>query len=179
MCADRIPVSVYVDTEVLTGHVFLLPGKRLSDLLNSAVVTQSEKKDAFLELSDVTIFRGDDTKERTETLRVNKSNIHLLTTPENDLSKGIGAKSVPRPYPFVQKSPVKVNIRLPICQLIGTVHCGAGQRVKQLIEGNLMFLPITNARIRLTNRSLWLNILFAAVNREQILFLQNQEISLA
>ena len=179
MCADRIPVSVYLDTEVLTGYVFLLPGKRLLDLLNSAVTAQPEKKDTFFELTDVTIFRGANTKERMETLRVNKSNIHLLTTSDNELSRGVGAKNGPRPYPFVQKSPVKVKMHLPTCQLIGTLHYGAGQRVQQLIEGNLMFLPITDARIYLANRSSWLSALFTAVNRKQILFVQYQEISLA
>ena len=178
MDGEWIAVKLYMDEQVLTGSVYLPPEKRLSDLLNGIAARQSERKGDLLELSDVTTFHTDGTKERADTSYINKTNIRVLATLDNDSGRGIVANSNRRAYPFVQKSPVRARMRVPGYELIGTLHCAIGQKVRQVLEEKLMFIPVTDTRIRLANKDTWLRAFFAAVNREQVLFLQHEEISL-
>lgn len=178
MDAVGIPVTLYVETQVLTGFVYPPRGKRLSDLLNNVVVGQSEDGGKFLELSDVTISHTDGTRERPQTAYINKSTIQLVSTPDSDSGRGIGAKVGSKAYPFVQKSPVRVRIRLPGYELSGSMHCASGQRVWHLLEEKLMFLPLTDARIRTREKGLWWTAPFTVINREQIFSFQHEEISL-
>ena len=147
MYAQKIAVTVYNGVQRLIGFVALPPGKRLSDLLNGTVGGQAESGDTFLELTDVTIWQEGGTKEKQENVYINKANIELLATTDNDLSRGSGAKSGLKSYPFVQKSPVRARIRVSSYKLTGNLHKTQGHTVQQLLEEKLTFLPLTDAKI--------------------------------
>ena len=66
MYAQKIAVTVYNGVQRLIGFVALPPGKRLSDLLNGTVGGQADNSNAFLELTDVTIWHENGRKERQE-----------------------------------------------------------------------------------------------------------------
>lgn len=170
---EKLPVAVYLDAQVLTGTVSLPRGKRLSDFLNSGIAGQPTSN--FLELSEVTISHVDGRKEKAQTAYVNKTGIQLLATLEKDTSRGIGATDGPKPYPFVQKSPSRARMRMPNYELTGSLHCAGGQELQQLLEENMMFLPLTEARIRATDGQLSWNAAFVAVNRGQIHSLRSEE----
>jgi len=172
---EQIPVFVYLDAQTITGNISLPRGKRLSDLLNSSVVGQPENSTMFLELTDVTISHADGTKEKAQTSFVNKANIQLLTMLDEDLARGIGAKDGPKQYPYVHKSPVRARMHMPTLELTGNIHCASGQRVPQLLEEEFMFLPLTDARIRVSKGGNWWGAAFVVVNRRQIFSLQYEE----
>jgi len=175
---EEIRVCVHLDSQTITGNVSLPREKRLSDLLNGSTVGQAEHNAMFLELTDVIISHADGTEEKTPTSFINKAAIQLLTTLDEDLARGVGAKDSPKQYPYVNKSPVRARMRMPGYELRGNVHCAGGQRAPQLLEEQFMFLPLTDARIRVSKGDDWWGATFVAVNRRQILSLQYEEASL-
>ena len=175
MDAVGIAITLYAETQVLIGFVYLPYGQRLSDLLNSATERQPKNKGTFLELSGVTVFHTDGRKERPETAYINKATIQLVATADSDAGRGIGAKVGSDTYPFVQKSPVRAKMCVPGYEIRGTMHCARGQRVRQLLEERLMFLPLTDVKIRASDKDIWWAAPFVAVNREQISILQHEE----
>lgn len=180
MEAVGVPITVYLETQVLSGLVYPPVGKRLSDLLNSVGAGQSENSGKFLECSDLTISHADGTRERTQTAYINKSTIQIVATPDRDSARGIGARVGPKTYPFVQKTPVRVRTRLPGYEVTGSMHCASGQRVWQLLEEEkLMFLPLTSARICTSKEGVWWTAAFVSINREQILSLQHEVVSMS
>lgn len=176
---EEIRVCVHLDVQTITGNISLPRGKRLSDLLNGATVGQTEQNTVFLELTDVIISRADGTEEKTPTSFINKAAIQLLTTLDEDLARGIGVKDSPKQYPYVHKSAVRAKMSMPSYELSGDVHCAGGQRAPQLLEDRFMFLPLTDARIRVSRGDDWWGATFVAVNRGQILSLQYEEASLS
>ena len=64
---------------------------------------------------------------------------------------------------------------MPSYELTGSLHCAGGQGLQQLLEENLTFLPLTEARIRATDGELSWNAAFVAVNRGQIHSLRSEE----
>ena len=172
---EKIPVAVYLDAQTIDGNVSLPHKKRLSDLLNSVVKEQSVNSATFLKLSDATITHADGTKEKAQTSFVNKATVQLVTTLDRNSGRGIGAKDGPKFYPYVYKSPVRARMRMPSYELTGNIHCASGQKSSQLLEEELMFLPLTNARIRIAKGGDWWGANFVAVNRRQIFSLQYEE----
>jgi len=176
---EEIRVCVHLDSQTITGNIPLPPGKRLSDLLNGSIVGQAEHNTVFLELTDVIISHADGTEEKTQTSFINKATIQLLTTLDEDLARGVGAKDSPKQYPYVNKSSVRARMRMPSYELRGDVHCASGQRAQHLLEDRFMFLPLTDARIRGSRGDDWWGATFVAVNRRQILSMQCEEASLS
>jgi hypothetical protein len=172
---EKIQVTVYIEAQTITGNVSLPCGQRMSYLLNSIILGQHENNATFLELTDVTISHEDGTKERAQTSFINKAAIQLLTTLEKDLARGIGAKDGLKHYPYVHKSPIRASMRTLSYELTGDMHCAGGQRIQQLLEEELTFLPLTDARIRVAKGGDSWGATFVAVNRRQIFSLQYEE----
>ena len=177
MKTAEITVTLYVETQTLTGFLHLYHGQRLSDLLNSVSLTPDESRDQFLELSDVTISQAYGAKQIMSTTHINKATIQLVVVPDGDSARGIGAKVGPKTYPFVQKTPVQVRLHMPGYELTGDIHCASGQKAWNLLDERMMFLPVTNARIRALDKDMWRTAPFAAVNRGQIFWFQHEELS--
>ena len=171
MGAASLGVTLYTQTQVLTGFIYQSHEERLSDLLNNVSFSRPESS-SFLELGQVTIAHTDGHQERLATTYINKATIQLVVVPDGDSARGIGAKVGPKPYPFVEKSSVPVRLHLPTYALAGSMHCASGERVRDLLEGKAMFLPLTSAKIRLLTNDHWWQAPFVAVNRAQISSLQ-------
>jgi len=176
MSGERLSVTLYTEIQVLTGFIHQACEQRLLDLLNGTSLSTPETSGTFLELSDVTIFHPNGKKEKLPTAYVNKATIQLAATPDGDSARGIGAKVGPKPHPFVPKSPVWVSLRMPTYALVGSMHCASGQKVRHLLGKTLMFLPVTDAKIRPLTNGIWWAAPFVAVNKEQIVSLQQEEI---
>ena len=176
MHAAWLTVTVYMQTQVLTGFIYQPHQHRLLDLLNGVFIGRLDSGGRFVELSDAAISHADGRKERLPTAYINKATIQLVV-PDGDLARGIGAKVGPKPRPFVQKSPVLVRLQMPAYTLIGSVHCASGQKVRHVLQEKLVFLPVTNVKIRVLTNGIWRPALFAAVNREQILSVEEEEIA--
>ena len=173
--AGWLAVRFYMHTEVVSGFIYQPDEERLLDLLNGVSFRRPENQGKFLTLSDVTIQQADAKEERLATTYINKASIQLATTPEGDLARGIGAKAGYKPYPFVEKSPAPVRLRMPAYVVKGSMHRARDQRVWHVLEERPMFLPLTNAEIHPLTNGTSLEVPFVAANREQILSLQEEE----
>jgi excisionase family DNA binding protein len=168
MDAAWLPVTLYLQTEVLTGVIRHSHEERLLDLLNSVFVRRPESRGKFLSLRNVTIEHTGDKEERLPTAYVNKSAIQVAAITDGDLARGVGARAGPKPYPFIRKSPSPVVLRTPNYELVGDMHLFGGQAVWHLFEEKLMFLPLTNVKISALGNGVRWSVGFVAVNREQI-----------
>jgi hypothetical protein len=170
-----LAVTLCVQTHILSGFVYLHSDERLLDFLNGISVRQLESRGKFLPLSDVTIHQADGKEEKLPAAYINKAAIYIAATWHSDLGRGLGAQTGQKPYPFVGKLPVPVRLRLSVFSLTGSMHCATGQRAWHVIEEQQMFLPLTNVEVRPLANDMWSNVPFVAVNREQILSLQEEE----
>lgn len=174
-------VTLYMQTQTLTGFIYHYETgfnyhyeERLSDLLNS-VSLRRENGGGFVELRDVTIRHSDGEEERLATTYINKATIQLAATIDGDLAKGIGGKVGAKPYPFVEKLPVPVKVRMPAYILMGNMYCVSRQMAWHTIQEKPLFLPLTNVSMQRLGNSDWWKLPFAAVNREQMLSLAELE----
>lgn len=168
-------VTLCLQRDILNGFVNLHHDERLLDLLNSVSINWLESRRRFLALSNVIVKHTDGTEERMPAAYINKVAVHLAVMWHSDLGRGIGAKAGKRPYPFVEKLPVPVSVRLQLFSLMGRMHCASGQNPWHVLEEQLMFLPLTNVEVRPLSDDSWSDVPFVAVNREQILSLQEEE----
>ncbi len=175
MSIQSVVVVVHMQTQVLTGSVSLPSGKRLSDLLNSDPKEPSDTSNMFLELTDVMISNANGSKEKAKTIYINKNSIQMLRTLKDDSARGIGAKEGPKKYPFIDKIPVGVTIRLPGYDLNGYLHCTDIQEVAHVLAQKLAFVPCTNNKIHDVNRDEWLDADFIAVNKSQIFSFRQED----
>ncbi|GAI32757.1 unnamed protein product [marine sediment metagenome] len=177
--AEWLRVELYMQTQILSGFIYQPYEGRLLDLLNGVWVRQPESRGRFIELSEVTIHYVDGKTERLPSAYINKATIQLAATSDGDLARGLGVKVGPKPYPFMQKLSAPVRLRMPAYALVGNMHCTSRQRAWHVLEEKLMFLPLTDVKIRALANGIWSNVPFVAVNREQILSLQEEETPLA
>ena len=173
MTKTQLAVTLYMETQVLTGFIDQPKEERLSDLLNGVSVRR-ENQGRFVELSYMAIQYTDGQEEKLPTAYINKATIQVAATIDGDLAKGIGGKVGAKRYPFVEKVSVPVRVRMPAYILMGNMHCASRQMVWRVLEEG-MFLPLTNVSIRQSDNSHWWKVPFAAVNKEQMLSLAEQE----
>lgn len=176
MAEAALVVTLYIGTQVWTGYIYRYYEGRLLDLLNG-VSKQPEKRGRFLALNDVTIQSADGKKERLPTAYINKATIELAATSEGDLARGLGAKEGYKPYPFVQKVSVPVELRTPAYAVIGNMHCTGWDELWRVFEERQTFLAVTDVSICALVNDVWRQVPFVAVNREQILFLKKGRVA--
>jgi len=173
MNKKQLAVALYMQTQTLTGFISHYE-ERLSDLLNG-VSLKRENRGKFVELSYVAIQYTDGQEEKLPTAYINKATIQLATTIDGDLARGIGGQVGAKRYPFTEKLPVPVRVRMPAYIIIGNMHCISREMTWRALDEEPMFLPLTNVSIRRSDNGHWWKVAFAAVNREQMLSLVEQE----
>ncbi len=94
----------------------------------------------------------------------------LLDPARRRIRRTAGAK----PYPFVEKSPVLVRVRTSAYVLTGSTHLASHQRMQHVIEAGPVFLPLTDVDIRSLESNTEWKAPFAAVNKQQIISLQEE-----
>ena len=171
----RIRITCYVQTQACSGFVNLLDNERLSDLLNKRFTNSLDDNNGFLQISDATMTLSDGSKDRLPDACINKAAIQFASIQEGDLARGLGVGVGPKSYPFIEKSPVRVRLRLPGCELVGNVHCTKGQTAYSLLKEKLKFLPLTQVKILTPDMANRWSASFAAVNRAQILVFREED----
>jgi len=171
---DQLAIKLYLGTEVISGLLHNRAYERLTDILGGISVSRPESRAMFLRLTDVTVEHVDGREESLASAYVSKTAIELATTLEADSGRGLGAKPGPKPYPFAEKSPVRVMLQTRSYVIAGNAYRAAYQTVWHVLEEKPTFLPLTDAEIvTLANGNRW-NVPFVAVNKEQILFLREE-----
>jgi len=174
---DLLAIKLYLQTQVISGFVHNPANERLTDILSGVSVRRPESRAVFLELTDVTVQHGDGREETLPSAYINKAAIELATTLEADSGRGIGAnKAGPRPYPFVEKSAVRVRLRLRTScyDVAGNLYRAAHQTVWHVLEEKPAFLPLTDAEIGAFAYGDRWSAPFAAVSKDQILLLREE-----
>ena len=167
-----------VQNRTISGFVELFKDERLLDVLNGASTRRPKSREKALELIDSVIIGPDSKEDERPTLYVNKPSIWFAATLEKDGGRGNLNKIGWREYPFVEKLAVPVHIELAPFSLSGNMHLAQGQMASHLLDETVSFLPITDVKVQPLVNRLWANVTFAAVNREQILSLQQDDIPL-
>jgi len=171
-----VQVHIYAPTYTLphmcTGYIYCLPGRRLLDQLNEVFPgTVSEAKE-FLPVREGKMYalRGD--SQLVEFACLNKTNILFIREFEGGQTRGVGSKLGDKRYPYLHKSPIAVKLYLPFYILTGHMHCAEGQRVSDVVNLPLRFLPLTNAEICPSVGNSESGVNFVAVNKGQIILLE-------
>lgn len=171
---DRLAIRLYLRMQVVSGFLHNPADERITDILSGISGKRSESRAAFLELTDVTVQHRDGGEESLPCAYVNKAAVELATAVEADSGRGLGAKTGPRPYPYVEKVTVRVRLGTPGYLVAGNLSRAAYQTVWHVLEEKPMYLPLTNAElVSCANGERW-NAPFAAVNKERILFLREE-----
>lgn len=172
-----IAVTLFTQTEVLNGSVYHLDVGRLSDVLNDVSVEQGWRDNRFLELGNVTVCNANGHKDSVPIICINKATIHMALLADGNLARGAGSRTGPKSFPFVLKSPVRVKLRTLYYTLIGNMHCTSWQEVRDVLDEEPMFLPLTDVSICPLGDDIGLTAPFVAVNKEQLLSLEQHELS--
>ena len=168
MHASRIPLTLFMQTRSVVGSFYQAISLRLIDSLNDRSDAECNGVPAFVHVNETTTFHSDGSREKQPSVFINKVNILLVATEDGNTSRGIGAEVGPKRHPFIHKMPVRVLVQLPPYTVIGDAHCIAQQQAQDLLDTDLIFIPMTNVRIRTQGHNSWQTAQFAAVNKLQI-----------
>jgi len=174
----RLEVTLFIETQVWSGSIYQLQEERFLDLLNGIGVREPEGRGRFLVLHDVTVHHASGREEKLPIAYVNKSAVQLATTADPDASRGLGSQPGPKPYPYRPKSAVAVRLRTPAYTLTGHMHYFSQQRTRHVLEESLMFFPLTGVEIQPEYNAASQSLPFVAVNKEHVLYLQDEGISM-
>jgi len=92
-----------------------------------------------------------------------------------NLGRGIGGKAGPKPYPFMDKLSVRVTLQTLAYTVTGDMYRTSYQKIWYVLEQSLLFLPLTNVEILTLADGTCSHTPFAALNKEQIILLQEEE----
>jgi len=104
---------------------------------------------------------------------LNKANILFVREFEDGQTRGIGSEPGYKSYPYAPKSSIAVRLHLPFYILTGHIHCARGERVSDVMNLALRFLPLTNVEICPSVGSSESGVSFVAVNKRQIILLED------
>ncbi len=172
--ADRSEVTLFMQTQVLSGSIFIsTPDGRLLDELNEDSAIGPYYPNIFSELTDVTIWHADGTEEKVPSVYINKTTVQMAGTSNADSMRGIGAKSDPKAYPFVEKLAVLVSIDISGYSITGNMYRASHQKLEHVLQERALFMPLTDAYIiSVVNGRRW-HLPFLAVNKMLILSLHD------
>ena len=170
-------IKLYMETQILIGNIYYAPTPeaRLLDALNGLADMGPIKRGKFLELNNVTISHDDGKVEKLASSYVNRSTVHLAATlGDSNAGRGIGAHPGLKPYPYVEKNPLLVRLETQKYFIIGNMYRHDSQKVWNILEDTLVFLPLTQADV--TNRTTGQKeaIPFVAINKEHIVSLHEE-----
>jgi len=166
----KVNAPTYAFPYVCTGYVYCLEGRRLLDHLNDLFMPKRE----FLSVreAEMASLRGE--SEAVQFVCLSKANTLFVSENEVTPARGLGGKLGPKVYPYTHKVATPVKLHLTFYVLTGNMHCVQGERVSDVLNLPMRFLPLTEVRIRpsLGSES---GASFVAVNKQQIILLEELE----
>lgn len=171
----QICAPTYTLPHICVGYIYCPQGRRLLDHLNDVFPGTVPEYKNFLSVTEVQMYS---VRKQTETVSfacINKANILFVRESQDGQTRGLGGKLGPKPYPYAPKSPVAVKLYLPFYTLTGNMHCVKGERISDVLNLALKFLPLTNVEICPSVGGSESGVGFLAVNREQIILLEELE----
>jgi len=169
---ERLKVQVYMSTHTFTGYIRALREQRLLDILNGIFAGTLRTDEAFLALSEVTVLTSDRKEMAVQSAYVNKANILFVRAMEGRETSGLGSRPGHKLYPFVPKQFTMVKVYVAPYTLTGRMHYGKGQQVLDVLNSGVRFFPLTSVAISSLAGSSESGVSFIAVNRGQLLSLE-------
>jgi|PlaIllAssembly_1097288.scaffolds.fasta_scaffold312970_1 hypothetical protein len=170
--AELPEIIVFMQTEVLSGSIYIsTPKTRLLDELNGGLTPVPETGSKFIGLTDINIQHVNGRQEEKVLVYVNKETIQMAATSSADTRRGFGGDPDPKPYPYIEKVPMPVEIVMMGYEIKGNMHRISHQTLEDVIVEKTTFVPLTDAEVRaIASNKRW-NVPFLAVNKRQILSL--------
>jgi hypothetical protein len=175
MQANWLSLKFYIGTYIIRGSVEVPINTRIIDFLNGKTESNATFSTDFIEVKDATVSYASGIKERQQSTHINKSAILMVETEDSDSARGIGGKAGYKGYPYIEKTPVQVILRMPGYKLLGHIHCASTRRVGDVLSKSSIFMPLTEVKIRSEREDIWQTASFTALNRMHIYSLQEQE----
>ncbi len=169
-----VKVQIYTPAHVCTASVYC-PYHRLLDLLNGVLMAAYKE---FIPVSEVEVRSPDRGEAKLQSAYINRANILFVREIEDGETKGLGGQGGHKPYPFVAKWSAAVKVYMPFYTLNGQVHYPKERRVVDVLNSGMKFLAMTNVQICSSAGSSESGVSFIAVNKEQILSLEELGIPL-
>jgi hypothetical protein len=159
---DILELDFTTESRLLTAGISCPAGVRILDLLNTPYAKSGINNSEFMELED-----RSNPHMQPRNMFIKKESILFVSAPDKELRRGLGSDGVTKVYPFISKTPVKIGIQIKNYLLIGNIFKTDRQSVKDVLNNDMFFLPLTDARIMLNSVFLG-DRPFLAVNKQQI-----------
>jgi len=167
-----VKVQIYVASRICTGYAYCPHQRRLLDLLNGVPIGAVHTNEEFLPISEAKMCSVDGREDTVQPAYINKANILFVRAIEDGETRGLGGQAGHKPYPFVPKRSTGVKVYMPFYTLTGQMHYAKGDRIVDMLNSGLRFLPLTNVEIRSSTGSSESGVSFIAVNKAHILSLE-------
>ncbi len=168
----QICAPAYALPHICIGYIYCPQGRRLLDHLNDIFPGTVPEYNNFLSVTGVQMCSVRGQTETVSFACLNKANIIFVRESQDGQTRGLGGKLGPKRYPYVPKSSVAVKLYLPFYTLTGIMHCVRDERPSDTLNLALRFLPLTNVEISPSAGGGESKVGFVAVNREQIILLE-------
>jgi len=166
-------VNVLVCTETCTfnGYTYCGNHQRLLDTLNQNAVANSMPigKD-FLPLVQVEVSLPNGEKKITADTYIRKASILFVGEKSEGQPAIPQIKDRPIIYPMRPKTPLAVEIHLPLYILRGQMYGEAWQQILDVVDRADKFLALTNVEVYRTLDNATSTFDFVAVNRDKIIY---------
>ena len=162
-----LSLEFFTEVEVLQAQLYCHPGARILDVLNQNSDENSRSRHAFMGLLE----QGTEAKsapELSEHVFIRKEMVQFVAAAGNDTGRGLGADPGSRRYPLVDKTPVKLSVRLRSYTLTGYSFLVKDQTLKFTLDESAIFLPLTDVSISSGSQAIGQKP-FVAVNKRQII----------
>jgi len=167
----QVKVLVCTETCTLNGYTYCGNYQRLLDTLNQNAVANSMPlgKD-FLPLTQVEVSLPNGEKKITADANVRKSSILFVGEKSEGQPALSQTKDRPIIYPMRPKTPVAVEIHLPLYILRGQMYAEAWQQILDVVDKADEFIALTNVSVYRTLDKAESTLDFVAVNRDKIIY---------
>ena len=166
MDTQEISVTVYMESQIISGSISLQEHVRLSDYMNSTAT--------FLRITDGVIYYPKEEKTvlnkkktASKEIYINREAIQMITTIDSNTAKGVCANTKSY-YPYVEKTPSKVIINTSNLEIEGSVYLSSKEGIDQLLEKGRTFLPCTKVKMHDFHKDRLIDAGFLAINKKQI-----------
>jgi hypothetical protein len=161
---EQLVLEFFTGSEEIHAGIFCPQNLRVSDVLNR-VDDAGSWRNAFIEMVESGIEAY-----------ITRDTIEFVAAEDPDAGRGVGRNSEMRGYPFVEKTPIPVNVQTASYRIIGKAYHMKNKNLKATLSENSIFLPLTDALIMRGSRLIGRRP-FVAINKKQILSIKKDLIT--
>jgi hypothetical protein len=165
---QRISVVVYTNSAIINGSISCRNSQRLLDTMNKGTVCPKGKNinSDFIQIVDLDIIKPGASLKHLETVFIQKKNI-LFIGERTDTNCSLQTSA----HSFRKKKPIHTIIGLGEQIFTGHVHVEMWEELRNAINTNDQFLPMTDIELNLPLPNCCKQLAFAAINREHITYI--------